>query len=316
MSMTLAHLITTYNYAHLLPQHLAGVLAQTRRPDVVVVSDDASPKDTPEAVRSAAALWPGAEVRIAAQNQGSALHVQRLINSVTTDVYIAMSADDWLVDPKFFADAMAILEHHPDIVAVFGYHQAVDPHGRPLAPVAIESAQPWTRLEATAFRQRMALDNLVSGVCTMVRVRRRLPIPAYPIRNEYCTDWLHYYLLTLSGDYARVNRIVCNYRVQSEGLYLVHTQSGLSVKRHDEGYAALLAWPDLNDSDRAWLRYGRTRRLLRGSRLRALPGVVARNAMEPATWTLLGETLAERTASRITQWARNLQRRTLPPAAR
>ncbi len=311
MTMTLSHLVTTYNYAHLLPQHLNGVLIQSRRPDPVVVSDDASPKDTPEAVRAGAETFPGAEVRLAEVNQGSAVHVQRLVASVKTDAYITMSADDWLVDPQFYADALDILERHPNVVAVYGHYQFVNPEGRPLAPVTIHSSDAWTLQPGPELRHAMALDNVISGICTVVRTERRLPIPAYPIANEYCTDWLHYYLLTLSGDFARINRIVCHYRVQDHGLNQMHTRSGLAIQRRDEGYLSLLDWPDLDEADRARLRIGRMRHLVRATPVWQLPSLTARFGRDPHWWPLLAAALAERANAHLTRLSTDLARRGL-----
>jgi GT2 family glycosyltransferase len=130
MAFSLTHLCTTYNYARFLPGHLESVRAQTRRPEQVVVSDDCSPRDTPEVVRAACAGYPEAEVRIQPTNLGSARHVFDLCNAVQTDAYIAMSADDLVADPNFYQDALRILEEDPSVVAVYGLFQHMNEQGR------------------------------------------------------------------------------------------------------------------------------------------------------------------------------------------
>lgn len=309
MAMTLTYLVTTYNYAKYLGQNLSAVLQQTHAPERVVVSDDASPRDTPEQIRAACAVHPHAEVVIQPQNLGSARHVQLLTNAVDTDAYLAMSADDWLVDPAFVHDALELLEKHPDLVAVYGLHQPVDEAGTVLAPVVPPASEPWTRLPAAAMRKRMAFENVVSGVCVVVRTRRASGIPAYPILNEYCCDWLHYYLLTLSGDYARLNRVVCRYRTHAAGLYLSLERMGLSRQQYDQGYQALLDRPDLSDEDRIALREGRLRTSVRLARLKQLPGLLLPHATEPRLWTSLAESAVERVAARLGRRADWLHRR-------
>jgi glycosyltransferase involved in cell wall biosynthesis len=315
MPMTLTYLVTTYDYAHYLGQNLAGMLAQSQAPQRLIVSDDASPHDTPEQIRAAAAIHPAAEVVIQPRNLGSALHVQTLTNAVTTDAYLAMSADDWLVDPTFVRDAMELLEKHPDLVAVYGLHQPVDEAGRLLAPVVPPASEPWTRLPAVALRNRMALENVVSGVCTVVRTQRSSGIAAYPILNEYCCDWLHYYLLTLSGDFARINRVVCHYRTHAAGLYLRHLRSGKAGQAYDQGYAALLERPELSDQDRKMLQRGRLRNRVRLARLWHLPGMVLRHGSEPRLWQALAESSVERAAAwlgRESKWLEGRVEREAP----
>ncbi len=299
MALTLTHICTTYNYAHLLPEHLEGVRIQHHRPRRVVVSDDASPGDTPEAVHKACEGFADVEVIVRTENLGTSRHVNLLCNDIDTDAYIAMSADDTLVDPEFYADALKLLEQDPTLVAVWGLHQNMDEQGRLLAPRRIEVSEKQTRVSAQEMRTALAYDMIVSSVCVVVRAERASGIDAYPVINPYCSDWLHFYLLTLSGDFVRFNRVVCNYRIQESGLYLSQERKGLSRQRRDEGYAALLAWPDLSEEDRRHLRRGRARSWIRLSRLVQLPAAMVRHAVEPKAWTALVETLVGRIAPRL-----------------
>lgn len=301
MTFTLSHLCTTYNYANYLPEHLAGVLSQCHRPTRVIVSDDHSPRDTPEEIQRACAGYPDAEVVIQPTNLGSARHVHMLCNAVETDAYITMSADDTLVDPGFFAEACRILEDDPGVVAVFGQMQHVDERGRTISGAlpAVETLAPTTRIEGRTLRRWMAFENPVPSVCVVVRTKRSSGIAAYPIFNEYCTDWLHFYLLTLSGDFVRLNRIVCRYRVQAAGLYQQHLRSPLARQRKDEGYAALLEWPGLDDEDRRLLRIGRARDWFSQAKIQDKPLALLRYWREPGAWLGAMEALSAVAAFRL-----------------
>jgi GT2 family glycosyltransferase len=67
---TVAVVVVTYNRAELLPRMLAGLLAQTRQPDAVLVIDNASTDATPEVL--AAATNPGLVVIRTDDNLGGA----------------------------------------------------------------------------------------------------------------------------------------------------------------------------------------------------------------------------------------------------
>lgn len=67
---TVGVVVVTYNRAELLPRMLDGLLAQTRRPDLVVVIDNASTDHTADVL--AAATNPGLEVIRTDENLGGA----------------------------------------------------------------------------------------------------------------------------------------------------------------------------------------------------------------------------------------------------
>ncbi len=310
MAFTLSHLCTTYNYAKYLPEHLAAVRRQTKRPDRVVVSDDRSPKDTPEQVAAACAGYPEAEVVIQPVNLGSARHVHNLCNAVETDAYITMSADDNVADPTFYEEACAILENDPGVVAVFGQFQHMDEHGRPISGAlpALDTLEPTTRFSGPEMRRLMAFENIVPSVCVVVRTRRSAGIPAYPIFNEYCTDWLHFYLLSLSGAFVRINRIICHYRVQAAGLYMQHLSSPLARQRKDEGYQALLDWPGLTDQERRLLQISRARDWFQLATIKDKPAALLRYWNLPGAWLGAAEFSTAAAAHRLVQANRHLRK--------
>jgi GT2 family glycosyltransferase len=69
MAETIGAVVVTYNRKELLRESLDAVLAQTRRPDHVVVVDNASTDGTPEMVERE---YPGLEVVRLATNEGAA----------------------------------------------------------------------------------------------------------------------------------------------------------------------------------------------------------------------------------------------------
>lgn len=303
MPLTFTYMVANYNYARFLAENLAGMGMQTRQADRVLVTDDVSTRDTPEQIRAAASAMPQAEIVFNETNIGSLPHARKDVAMVRTDAYLLMSADDYLVDPNFIADALDLLEAHPNLVAVTGHHEPVDETGKPLGPLKIDTSAPWTLLPARDLRRRLALENVVPAICTVVRTSAHQRVPAYPVDNDLCGDWIHWYMLTFSGDVARLNRVVCAYRIHQQNLHLAHQRSGKQMQLMAEGYRTLLALPDLDDETRDILAAGRARVLIRSAPIRQLPGVLAREAKQSMAWLALAETLCERVASSLNQTA-------------
>ena len=105
----------------------------------------------------------------------------------------------------------------------------------------------------------MAHVNVVSSLCSVVRRSVHEKVPPYPVRNELAGDWIHWYLLMTTGDYARINHPVCDYRVHPDGLYQTFMRSPTYGTALAEAYDALIAWPTLPKGDIQHLRRGRAR---------------------------------------------------------
>lgn len=314
MALTFTYIVMNFNYARFLPANLAGMRLQTRQADRVLISDDVSTRDTPEQIRAAASAMPEAEILFNPKNIGSIPHARADVAMVRTDAYLLISADDYLVDPNFVADALALLEANPNLVAVTGHHESVDEHGKSLGPLKIDTSSPWTLLPARDLRRRLALENVVPAICTVVRTSAHARVPGYPVDNDLCGDWIHWYMLTFSGDVARLNRVVCAYRIHQQNLHIAHQRSGKQMHLMAEGYRTLLALPDLDEETRAILAAGRARVMIRSAPLRQLPGVLAREAGQSMAWLALAETLCERVARNLDKAAARYRERAIARA--
>ncbi len=69
---TVSVVIATYNRAAMVRQAIESALAQSRPPDEIVVSDDASTDDTPEVLSELAAAHPKLASRFAARRTPAA----------------------------------------------------------------------------------------------------------------------------------------------------------------------------------------------------------------------------------------------------
>lgn len=306
---TITVVIFTYNYSRFLPDVLASVFAQTLKPTRIVVSDDCSPKDTLEDVQAACAGFEGVEIIRNPENLGNIEHYRARLSEVTTDAYLLMSADDYLIDPEFLADAARLMADDEGLITVYGYHQPVDEHGRPLLLRRHVPDRAVTHLPAKVLRDELAIENTVPAICTLIRTSVHDHIQAFPLHNRHCGDWLQWYVFTFYGDFARIERDVIHYRVHGDNMS-VQYEAGRAVARFiDEGYDTLLALPELNARDREQLELGRQRARFRHATVRELPGVLLRAPMRSTTAAMLFETLAARVSKHAGKMASERRRR-------
>jgi glycosyltransferase involved in cell wall biosynthesis len=112
--MNISVAIATYNRADMVRQAVDAALGQSRAPQEVVVSDDASTDGTPEALRSLAAA--DARVRPLRQdsNSGGVPNWNRAI-AATRGELIAWCSDDDRFLPGHLEASHAYLEAHPEV---------------------------------------------------------------------------------------------------------------------------------------------------------------------------------------------------------
>lgn len=126
--------IPTYNRAHYLKVTIDNVLQQTYRDFEVIVIDDGSTDDTPEALASY-----GDKIRaIRKANAGPAAARNTGIMDACGEL-IAFLDDDDLWDPRKLDVYVTAFDQHPEVGAVYGNYQFIDGDGRIVAPLEIEA---------------------------------------------------------------------------------------------------------------------------------------------------------------------------------
>ena len=96
LAPTIGLVVTSYRSGRFIDQALASVAAQTRRPDQVVVVDDASDDDTAQRVR----MWDthvNLDVIVQPENAGVARARNAGIGRLQTDVVAILDGDDILM---------------------------------------------------------------------------------------------------------------------------------------------------------------------------------------------------------------------------
>lgn len=109
MGPTIGAVVVTYNGSPWLEQQLRSIIAQSRPPDEIIISDDASSDDT-LAIARRTTTGIGADVRLleAQERTGITANVERAIHAGSTDVVVLADQDDvWSPNKLRYIDQWA-----------------------------------------------------------------------------------------------------------------------------------------------------------------------------------------------------------------
>jgi GT2 family glycosyltransferase len=124
-------IIPVFNRAPMMREAVASVLAQTHRPIEIIVVDDGSTDDTPQAIGTLANAHPEIRsVRIANGGPGVAREAGRLI---ADGEFIQYLDSDDLLTPRKFEMQIAALRVHPEAAVAYGKTRYRDPDGNEIA---------------------------------------------------------------------------------------------------------------------------------------------------------------------------------------
>ncbi len=207
--------IPTRNQAGYLRQTLDSLLAQTRLPDEIVVSDHQSTDETP-AVLAEYAAKHAELIRVVQPPAGSNLTAQYnfTLSSQTGDWITLLSSDD-LALPSFCASFVLAAEQHPGAALIRAPWQNIDAAGNVLSRDYLLSVPRVQHAPATLLSQRFGPKVSFAAFA----IRRDAYVASGPILGdlESLADWALFLQLTPFGDFIRTSEIVSGYRVGHEG---------------------------------------------------------------------------------------------------
>ena len=160
MRMSVA--MCTYNGADFLPAQLASIAGQTRRPDELIVCDDASTDQTRSLLESFARTSSiPVSLYFSDQNTGSVKNFQRAISLCTGDVIALSDQDDVWHTAKLELIEQAF-QGNPAVGLVFSDAELVDESLEPL------HRRVWEAVGFDAHKQKLvrngkSLDVLITG---------------------------------------------------------------------------------------------------------------------------------------------------------
>ena len=124
---TIAVVIPTYNRATWLGEVLEAAIAQTRRPDVVVVADNGSTDETASVVARYADTGIVRHLR-RSSNIDPILNQNEALAQVETD-YVILVPDDDRIYPDFLRQTSALLDASPNVGVVHTRFDVIDQRG-------------------------------------------------------------------------------------------------------------------------------------------------------------------------------------------
>ena len=160
MRMSVA--MCTYNGADFLPAQLASIAGQTRRPDELIVCDDASTDQTRSLLESVARTSSiPVSLYFSDQNTGSVKNFERAISLCTGDVIALSDQDDVWHTAKLELIEQAF-QGNPAVGLVFSDAELVDESLKPL------HRRVWEAVGFDAHKQKLvrngkSLDVLITG---------------------------------------------------------------------------------------------------------------------------------------------------------
>jgi glycosyltransferase involved in cell wall biosynthesis len=299
--------VFNYNYAEFLPSALNGLKQQIRKPDITLVSDDDSPLNSARDLEQILESHPKVLFKRNKKNLGAVEHFRKRVAEVSTKYYMVHSADDFLIDPKFFDDAIRLLEEQPDLVAVFGYAGDRQKDGRVVLPRTPILDRGHTVFSGRELRVQLAYENVVPAVCVVIRAAVHQRVPPFPIANPHVHDWQQWYLMTYFGSFARLEKVVCHRHIHGNNLSETYEMAGDAAVHVDSGYQQLLERPEIQEEDRRHLAIGRRRHRIRTSPAKSLPLVVLKEMWRAGGLDAAWESVLERLVRRFTTRRKRLR---------
>jgi len=108
----LSVILPNFQHGHVVSRALGALLSQEHKPDEIVVVDDASTDDSVAVIEQAAARSREIRLLVNATNCGAIASLKRGLDDARGSYVYFAAADDWVM-PRFFAQAVEMLEANP-----------------------------------------------------------------------------------------------------------------------------------------------------------------------------------------------------------
>jgi glycosyltransferase involved in cell wall biosynthesis len=207
--------IPTRNQAGYLRQTLDSLLAQTRLPDEIVVSDHQSNDETPTILADYAAKHSGL-IRVVQPPVGCGVSEQWnfTLSSLSGDWITLFSSDD-IAYPNFCQTLLRGAERRQDAVLVRAAWANIDANGVVLSPEYMLSVKAVTLPPATLLEQKNGPK--ASFAAFAVKRSALKESGGYPREMESFGDWPMFMQLAPYGSFIYEQEIVSGYRIGHEG---------------------------------------------------------------------------------------------------
>jgi hypothetical protein len=131
-----------YNHGRFLGSNIEGLQRQTFGDWELIIVDDGSTDDSWAVIERYRQADPRIKAERFAQNRGAVAAYRRCCELAGGELLFASSADDYVIDRDFFAEAIAALARHPQAAGVGGKSRVVDAESN--EELWLMGSAPWT----------------------------------------------------------------------------------------------------------------------------------------------------------------------------
>lgn len=214
MSPAVTFVVPCYRLAHLLPDCVESILAQSYRDFEVLIMDDCSPDDTP----GVASTFRDARVRHVRndQNLGHLRNFNKGIGLARGRYLWLISADDRLRRPYALQRFVETLEAHPR--AGFVLCPALELQGQTETSVGPSHGSADAIFKGPDFLSKLVWGNCVSAPAAMARTDCYRRAGLFPLDLPFTGDWYLWSAFALDADVAYVAEPLANRRIHELNL--------------------------------------------------------------------------------------------------
>ena len=124
--MKISVVVPNYNHSASISQTIDGILSQTYRDFELIIVDDGSTDNSVEILKRYQQKDSRIQLLLFSQNRGTNAAATEGIRAASGNLFFAEAADDYLVDPTFFATAVDSMRRRPKAAGVFGHSRVID----------------------------------------------------------------------------------------------------------------------------------------------------------------------------------------------
>ncbi|GEM_PF-2711820 len=220
--------VPTYNYGRFLRDCIESVRAQTLSDWELIICDDGSTDETPELVKSYAALDSRIRYIRNEQRLGMNKNLKRAADAGCGQYLKILCADDWLA-PRCLEVLSGLLEIYPNVVLATSAEVHTDQYGAPLQ-VQCLFGEPLSVIQGEAMLDRMAKGSGFGGNSSfMIRASAYQQIGGYDGTILYAGDYHLAARLCRIGDYLHTDEPLFYGRNQPDSSSAQDTRKLLDV---------------------------------------------------------------------------------------
>jgi glycosyltransferase involved in cell wall biosynthesis len=227
MNPLVSFVVPCYKLAHLLPECINSILAQTYRNFEILIMDNCSPDNTPEV----AASFNDPRVKHI-RNEVNLGHVRNFNKGITMarGKYVwLVSADDWLRSPDVLRRYVDVMERNPGVGYVFC--RGVEVQGSREVGLA-----QWTNCggkdriwKGRRFLKRLIREDCVLLSAAMVRKECYDKVGLFSLEMPHANDWYMWCVLALKYQVAYLAEPMVFVRIHEESLTTAFDQGGTPI---------------------------------------------------------------------------------------